>query len=357
MATLYCNDRVRIGGGHLEDRVQDGAGRIEWRISRTGHWSRVAFIVEGRSRPGTAARDRTENRDTRKDSAEAMFAAGTVAVSWEAETYVVVRAEPFQLIVLFARKLVPLAVRVKPASVAVEVVGLIEVKVGTGFGGRRRHETIADRGLGPCVGVPWILGICVPVVSGRRSEGGLRRVGPLRAGGEGRDCWRHSVRTSHFGMPSRHPSDDIRTDVVRIDGYLYSTDRRSDRWRSISKTGFRMVPVVLLSGESSDGAFGAELRIDREGRSRRGTAARDRIENRDTRKTGRGDVRGGNRGCELGGGDIRRGEGGTVPVNRLFGEGWAIGLRVKGHFRFAVEVVGRKVKVGTGFAAAVMVKV
>jgi hypothetical protein len=63
----------------------------------------------------------------------AMSAAGTVAVSWEPETYVVERALPFQFTVEFERKFAPFAVRVKPASVAVEVVGLMEVRVGAGL--------------------------------------------------------------------------------------------------------------------------------------------------------------------------------------------------------------------------------
>ena len=46
---------------------------------------------------------------------------------------VVVKGVPFQLTTLFARKFVPLAVRVKPASVAVDVVGDMEVRVGAGF--------------------------------------------------------------------------------------------------------------------------------------------------------------------------------------------------------------------------------
>jgi hypothetical protein len=63
----------------------------------------------------------------------AIRAAGTVAVSCVALTYVVVSAVPFQFTVEPETKLVPFTVNVNCAPPAVAEVGLIEVIVGTGL--------------------------------------------------------------------------------------------------------------------------------------------------------------------------------------------------------------------------------
>ena len=65
--------------------------------------------------------------------AVATLAAGTVAVSWVAETNVVVRAVPFQLTLEVDTNLVPLTVSVNWALPAVTQVGLSDVVVGTGL--------------------------------------------------------------------------------------------------------------------------------------------------------------------------------------------------------------------------------
>jgi hypothetical protein len=63
--------------------------------------------------------------------AVAMRAAGTVAVSFVAETNVVVSAVPLQFTVEPETKLVPFTVSVNPAPPAVAQVGLSELMVGT----------------------------------------------------------------------------------------------------------------------------------------------------------------------------------------------------------------------------------
>ena len=60
----------------------------------------------------------------------AMSAAGTVAVSCEADTNVVASAVPFQFTVAPETKLVPFTVKVKPGPPAVAQVGLSELIVG-----------------------------------------------------------------------------------------------------------------------------------------------------------------------------------------------------------------------------------
>jgi len=65
--------------------------------------------------------------------AVATFAAGTIAVSSVAETNVVVNADPFQLTVELAMKLVPFTVKVNCGDPAKQELGLIDVVVGTGF--------------------------------------------------------------------------------------------------------------------------------------------------------------------------------------------------------------------------------
>jgi hypothetical protein len=70
---------------------------------------------------------------TEAEPAVATREAGTVAVSWVAETNVVASAVPFQFTVEVETKLVPLTVKVKPPLPAVTQVGLIDVVVGTGL--------------------------------------------------------------------------------------------------------------------------------------------------------------------------------------------------------------------------------
>jgi hypothetical protein len=65
--------------------------------------------------------------------AVAMFAAGTVAVTLVAETYVVVRLVPFHLTTDDEMKLLPFTVKVKEDPPAATEVGLKDVAAGTGL--------------------------------------------------------------------------------------------------------------------------------------------------------------------------------------------------------------------------------
>jgi hypothetical protein len=65
--------------------------------------------------------------------ADAMFAAGTIAVTLVAETYVVVRLVPFHLTTDDEMKLLPFTVKVNEALPAAAEVGLKEVAAGTGL--------------------------------------------------------------------------------------------------------------------------------------------------------------------------------------------------------------------------------
>ena len=65
--------------------------------------------------------------------AEAMSVAGIAAVSWVAETRVVVRADPAKLTTEVETKPVPLTVKVNPGSPAVFVSGERVVMAGTGL--------------------------------------------------------------------------------------------------------------------------------------------------------------------------------------------------------------------------------
>ena len=65
--------------------------------------------------------------------AAAISEAGIAAVSWVAETYVVVRSAPFHRTFDVDTKLVPVTVRVKADPPAAAEVGEIEVRVGTGL--------------------------------------------------------------------------------------------------------------------------------------------------------------------------------------------------------------------------------
>jgi hypothetical protein len=65
--------------------------------------------------------------------ADAMFAAGTIAVTLVAETYVVVRLVPFHLTTEDEMKLLPFTVKVNEALPAAAEVGLKEVAAGTGL--------------------------------------------------------------------------------------------------------------------------------------------------------------------------------------------------------------------------------
>jgi hypothetical protein len=97
-----------------------------------------------------------------------MFVFGTVAVSWVAETNVVVSAFPFQLTVELARKFVPFTVNVNALPPAMAQVGLSEliegvlhgVGVGVGVG-----VNVAD-GVGVGVNVAVGVGVNVAVAVG-----------------------------------------------------------------------------------------------------------------------------------------------------------------------------------------------
>jgi hypothetical protein len=65
--------------------------------------------------------------------ADAMLAAGTVAVTLVAETYVVVRLVPFHLTTDDEMKLLPFTVKVNEDPPAAAEVGLKEVAAGTGL--------------------------------------------------------------------------------------------------------------------------------------------------------------------------------------------------------------------------------
>ena len=78
--------------------------------------------------------------------------AGTAAVSWVADTKVVVRATPLKFTTEPAMKFVPFTVRVKPALPATAVLGDRLLMVGTGFG------TIT-------VNVPVLVAVPPPVVT------------------------------------------------------------------------------------------------------------------------------------------------------------------------------------------------
>jgi hypothetical protein len=65
--------------------------------------------------------------------AEAILAAGTVAVTLVAETYVVVRLVPFHLTTEEEIKLLPFTVKVNEDPPAAAEVGLKEVAAGTGL--------------------------------------------------------------------------------------------------------------------------------------------------------------------------------------------------------------------------------
>ena len=65
--------------------------------------------------------------------ADAMFAAGTVALTCVAETYTVVRLVPFHLTTDDEIKLLPFTVKVNEVPPAVAEVGLKKVAAGTGL--------------------------------------------------------------------------------------------------------------------------------------------------------------------------------------------------------------------------------